>query len=287
MSEKAIFQPVLHHAEELGQSRPYDKTEAIGLFVAAIGAGLWTGLTVLAIGAGYYLYTEYSFWTAFFVLAVPAGVLLGSGYILVRGLHEQIDGLRSWREATSYAPPAPQLEAPQQGPPIVVKPYKGDPYVLGRGDEPLALPDGRQSGLRLNEPTIAAILKEVISHHDGLWSRKRLMSIRVQGKRITRTLYEDLTAKLANAGFLQERPIGGYKVPEDIRQYDDLVRYFPNLETGKAGRQAGRQEKGGDGANPPTGGGEIRNLAERRRQRFLECGCDISNYLERKGGGHG
>lgn len=281
MSNK-FTQPILHHAEELGQSRAYEQSEAVGLFVLAVLGGFWTGLTVLAIGAGYRLWTAYGFWTAFFVLAVPAGVLIGGGYVLVRGAHEQIDGLRSWREATSYAPPVPQADLPAlPAPPIVVKPYGGDPYVLGRG-EPLALPDGRQSGLRLNEPTIAAILKEVITHHDGLWSRERLMSIKVMGQRITRSFYEDLTAKLANAGFLQKRTQGGFRLPDDIQQFDDLAAYFPNLETRTAGRLAGRQEQGGAKANPPPRG-EVRNLAERRRQRFLQCDCDVANYLERKG----
>jgi hypothetical protein len=282
MSEQAIQ----HHAEELGQSRAYEKNEAVGLFVAAALAGLWAGLTVLGAGVGYRLYTAYGFWTTFFILALPAGVLVGGGVVLVRGLHEQIDGLRSWREAITYYPPMPQLEAPQPGPPIVVKPYGGAPYVLGRGDEPLALPDGRQSGLRLNEPTIAAILKEVITRHDGNWSRKRLMGIRVQGKRITRSFYEDLTAKLAHAGFLQERPVGGYKVPDDVQQYDDLVRYFPNLEGGKAGRQAGRQEQGGPLADPPPGRGY--NLVERHRlARLTDLDHSVRCYLEKKGGHHG
>jgi hypothetical protein len=284
MSTK-FSQPILHHAEELGQSRAYEKNEAIGLFVAAIGAGLWTGLTVLVAGAVCYLWNEHGFWTAFFVLAIPVGVLMGGGYVLVQGLHQQIDGLRTWREATSYAPPAPQLEAPQQGPPIVVKPYKGDPYVLGRDGQPLALPDGRQSGLRLNEPTIAAILKEVITHHDGQWSRDRLMSIRVKGQRITRRFYKELTAKLANAGFLQERTQGGFRLPDDIQQFDDLAAYFPNLGTRTAGRSAGRQEQGGIKGNPPPRGA-VTNLAERRRQRYLDCDCDVRSYLKMKGGGH-
>jgi hypothetical protein len=285
MSEN-ISQPILHRAseEKYGQSRPYQQTEAIGLFVLAVLAGLWIGLTVLAIGAGYRIYTVHGFWTAFFILAVPSGVLSGGGLVLAKGIREQLDGLRSYetREAESYAPPMPQLEASQPGPPIVVKPYGGDPYVLGRGNEPLALPDGRESGLRLNEPTIAAILKEVIARHDGNWSRKRLMSIRVQGKRITRSFYEDLTAKLAHAGFLQERPVGGYKVPDDIQQYDDLARYFPNLEGGKAGGKAGRQEQGGLLADPPPGRGY--NLAERHRlARLTELDHSVRCYLERKG----
>lgn len=47
MSEK-FTRAILHHAEEekYGQSRAYEQSEAVGLFVLAILTGLWAGLTV-------------------------------------------------------------------------------------------------------------------------------------------------------------------------------------------------------------------------------------------------
>jgi hypothetical protein len=273
-------QAIQHHAEELGQSRAYEKNEAVGLFVAAVLAGLWVGLTVLVVGVGYQAYTKYGFWTAFFILAVPAGVLVGGGVVLVRGLHEQIDGLRSWREATTYYPPmpeVPQLESPWR-PPIPHHSQEGTNYI-DMNERP-ALPDGRQTGLSLNEPTVAAILREIVTKHDGMWSRERLTAIKIGGERVTRKLYETLTHQLCNVGFLQERSCGGFRVADDI----ELETYFPSLNLSRqAGRQAGRPERGGPLADPPPGRGY--NLAERHRlARMEDLDHSVKCYLETKGG---
>jgi len=223
MSERAILQ----HAEEekYGQSRAYEQSEAIALFVLAILAGLWAGLTVLAIGAGYRLYVERGFWTCFFILAVPAGILVGGGVVLCKGISEQLDGLRTYetRKAQTYAPPqpeVPQLEAPWH-PPVPMTNREGT-TLLDMNERPM-LPDGRQRGLALNEPTISAILREIVTKHDGLWSRERLTAIKIGGERVTRNIYETLTHQLCQVGFLQERPRGGFKVADDI----ELETYFP------------------------------------------------------------
>lgn len=279
-------QSILHHAEEekYGQSRAYEQSEAVGLFVLAVLAGLWAGLTVLAIGAGYRIYTVHGFWTCFFILSVPAGVLLGGGLVLVKGIGEQLDGLRSYetRQAQTYAPPQPeaaQLPSPWR-PPVPVHRREGT-TLLDLNERP-ALPDGRQTGLSLNEPTVAAILREIVTKHDGLWSRERLTAIKIGGERVTRKLYEALTPQLCKVGFLQERPRGGFKVADEI----ELETYFPSLKLSRqAGRQAGGQERGGDGANPPTSRGY--NLAERHRlARMADLDYSVKCYLQGKGGGH-
>jgi hypothetical protein len=165
--------------------------------------------------------------------------------------------------------------------PIVVKPYGGEPYIL-QGEQRLALPDGRQTKLSLNQPTLAAVLQEVVQQHSGQWSRQRLMSLRIEGQRITRALYEEMTAALAGSGFLQPQANGGYALPPDVQQFEDVARYLPTLAGRTAGGRDGGKGGGESGGVPPSGVG---NLAERRRRAWLECGCDVESYfkLERWG----
>lgn len=275
-------QPILHHAEEFGQSRAYDKTEAVGLFVLAVLTGLWVGLSVMVVGAAYLLYTERGFWTAFFVLAGPAGVLAGGGAVLAKGIHEQLDGLRTWREATSYAPPQPQPQSEPVHPPILVKPYKGEPYALIEGAGRPALP-GREEALRITPTVVIEVLRASIEEYGGEWSRRKLMALRIQGQKVSRGVYEELTAWLARAGVLQQTRQGGFVLPPDVQDFDDLQTYFPNLSSweGRDGNREGR-ERGGDGDTQPASG-EVTTLAERRQREWLECGCDVVAYLERRG----
>jgi len=281
MSEKAIFQqPILHHAEEekYGQSRAYEQSEAVGLFVLAVLAGLWAGLTVLAVGAGYRLYVTRGFWLTFFVLSVPAGVLLGGSLVLIKGVSEQLDGLRSYetRKAQTYAPPQSEpLQLPH--PPIkVFPPGKREPYLLTEPDAP-----GRET-LRLTPPVIAEIVQGVVERYDGKWSRRKLTRLTVAGgQKVSRSVYETLTAWFCKSGVLEQTPQGGFElVTTDLGELRDV---FPGLPiAGRVGGEPGDRAGEGFRETQPTGGA-VSNLAERRRQRYLECNCSVENYLRRKG----
>lgn len=268
-----MSQNVLHRAEESGQSRE--------LTIREVGAyGVMSGLKGLILGlAGSTAFSVLRGLTGDLTLADVGLSLLGFGAMstawhLLADLDDLKDGLRSYRSIETYTPPAPepqQVGAPSS--PIVVKPYGGDPYVLN-GEERLALPDGRQTGLGLNPPTLAAVLQEVIKQHDGQWSRSRLMKLRINGQRVTRSLYEQLTDALAKSGFLQAQANGGYALPPDVREFEDVRRYLPSLGGREGGREGG---KGGpSGAIPPSRG--VGTLAERRKQQWLECGCDVELY---------
>lgn len=288
-------QPLLHHAEELGQGRAYTSEEVKALQRAAVLAGAWGAVTMLLLAVGYWMYAKLGFWGALFTLSPAIGFLVGAGIVLVKGFHEQLDGLRSWREAKTYAPPQsqPQLPAPSDSP-FIVHPYKGQPFILQRdGRSVPLLPDGRESKLALNPPTVRAILQEVIKQHGGQWSRDRLMRVQVNGERITRPFYQELTSILARAGFLQPRTQGGYELPPDVQTFEDVVKYIPTLDpdggntSRTVGRSDGGPEQGGVEDDPPPGRG-VGTLAERHRlARLVELDHSVKLYLERKGDDHG
>jgi hypothetical protein len=268
--------PILHWAEEYGQGRELTSNEVtawlrLSLFVFAAAAILalviinniraWMGLALT--------------WRS--VLSDPLSLAAVSACLtfLFKFIPFLVKALRSERRIETYAPPQPepaQLPSPWR-PPIPHHSQAGT-NLIDMNERP-ALPDGRETGLSLNEPTVAAILHEIVTKHDGLWSRERLTAIKIGGERVTRNIYETLTHQLCQSGFLQERPRGGFKIDDEI----ELETYFPSLQLSRqAGRQAGGPERGGDKVNPPPGRGVT--LAERRRQRFLECGCDVRDYLE-------
>jgi hypothetical protein len=271
-------QPILHQAEELGQSRAYTTAEVKALAMVVLLCAGWGAITTVLVAVGYWLYQKMG-WGILFPMALPVGFVIAGGIVLIKGVHEQLDGLRSWRKATSYVPIIPQPQGEAAHPPILVKPYGGSPYTLGPNGATALLPDGRK-GLELSPPTVSTILREIVTHHDGLWSRDRLMSIRVNGERVTRSLYEELTSALTRAGLLQQRPQGGYCLPQDIQTFDDLRRYLPGIDSRTAGGTAGGQEWGGESGIPPSDRGM--SLAERRAQMWKECDCDVVSYLERR-----
>jgi hypothetical protein len=266
-------QPILHQAEELGQSRPYTLDEVKALAAVVVLTGVWGAISTVIIAVCWWLYQKGG-WGLVLPMALPVGFVIAGGIVLIKGVHEQLDGLRSWRKATSYVPIVPQAQGEPPHPPILVNPYKGSPYVIGPNGATALLPDGRK-GLELNPPTVSTILREIVTHHDGLWSRDRLMSIRVNGERVTRSLYEELTNTLTRAGLLQQRPQGGFCLPPDIQTLDDLRQYLPGI-SGTAGGTAGGQEWGEENGLPPSG--REMSLADRRRQLWLECGRDVEWY---------
>ena len=275
MSENRI---VLHHAEELGQARAYTTEEAQALFRLATIIGLWVGTSALLLGLGYWMYDRWDFWTAFYVLSLPLGVLIGGGLVLAKGVHEQLDGLRSWREATTYAPPQPEPPTEPPHPPILVRPYQGQPYTIGNPQLP-----GREEALQLTPPVVAEILKASLEQYGGEWSRRKLMALKIQGQGVSRGLYEELTGWLTKTGFLQQTRQGGFTLPPDVREFDDLRAYFPSLPgLGGLGGMGGNREGWERGVSQvsQSAGGEVSSLAERRRQKWLELGCDVTAYLE-------
>lgn len=281
MSEQVI----LHELSEIGQSR---KEEPIELLVVACRTALRAlGTSVLwgsIVTGGRWLFGDNMTWWSVLVTYGAIGALR-FGLSIEDDLDEHQEGLRSEKSAKSYAPIAPKPQS-QKSPwrsPIPIT-GGGQQELLDMNDVP-QLPDGRNAQLTPTPESMAVILSEILDRHGGQWSRKRLMSIRVDGKRITRKLYERLTADLSKAGFLQERPTGGFELPTDVRGYTDLVRYFPSLPglegrnpDGTAGRQAGGLERGEVSANAPVARG-AGTLAEQRRQRWLECDKDVKLYL--------
>ena len=245
-------QPVLHRAEETGQSRELRTPEvgAVTLMSVVETVTLAVAVAVVAIVVQGRL--------TWGTLGVAVMVGVGAGglalYVnVIENFVELRDGLSSYRSVETYGPP---MAEPTPSGPIVVRPYGGDPYLLD-GEKRLALPDGRRTALGLNPPTLAAVLQEVITQHGGQWSRSRLMGIRVSGERVTRKLYKELTAALTASGFLLPRANGGYAVPPDVKEFEDVVRYLPDLAPG--GRE-GRRE---------GGKGEELTLAERRKREWL------------------
>jgi len=288
MEKEMADQSLLQKAEEHGQARELKAQE---VWAFALLAALKSVIMTAAIGliVGGLCWEALGARTTLLIVAIIGATQLG--FNLLADLDTLIDGLRSYRSAQTYTPPQAEPIPVVPPSPILVNPYKKSPYLLGRGDEETpALPDGRNTKLALNPPSVSAILKEVVKQHGGQWSRNRLMSIRVNGQRVTRSLYEELTDAFARAGFLQERPSGGFELPPDVQEFDDLYQYLPGLivreggnPTGRAGGKAGRQETGGQKAIPPDGraGG---TLAEQRRQKFLELNCDVVAYLDWRDG---
>jgi len=202
-------------------------------------------------------------------LALPAlaGLVAGSGAVLVIGGKEVIDGLRSWREAKTFAPGPglPQPGAETSHPPILIRAGDRTGY-LDQADEPLALPSPERARLELTPKTVSVILREIVERHGGQWSRARIMGVRVDGQSVPRRLYEQLTTTLLNAGILGERSQGGYEFSVDVKTLDDLAPFFPGLPglTGPAGGPVGGPERGGHLGDRAIGG------AERARRRWLE-----------------
>jgi len=220
----------------------------------------------------------------FYILALPAGVLVGGGAVLLYGAWEQLDGLRSWREATAYYPPQPeqaQLPSPWR-PPVPVKTREGT-TLLDMNEQPM-LPDP-QAARQITPPVVAEILRASIEEYNGKWSRRKLMRLRVLGQKVTRGMYEELTRALHQSGILRQNRQGGFELPHDVESFEDLQQYLPSLPgLGGMGGRTGRDGNGGGKqVSQSPSRGEIHNLAERRRQRFLECDCSVRDYLERKG----
>lgn len=274
-----VKQPILHKAEEHGQARE--------LTIREVGAYTFmSGLKGLILGlAGSTLYSVLRGVTGDLTMADVGLSWLGFGTIstawhLLADLDALTEGLKSWRSIETYAPPVPEVQQ-QANSPIVVKPYGGEPYILNGEKRSIALPDGRQ-GLALNPPTLEAVLKEVLQRHDGQWSRRRLMAIRVSGQRVTRALYEEMTDALTRAGFLQPQPNGGYALPGDVGSFADLQRYLPRLGGREGGREGGNPV-GKEALPGPPGEGEPLTLAERHRlERFNELDHGVRSHLNRE-----
>lgn len=274
MNEKLL----LHRAEERGQARKLENDEVLATaFMSLIEsialAGAASISAVVIKGAcGDDLVT----WgTA--GLAIGVGVVTGglSFFFNVAGnLAELRDGLVSWREAASYAPLPPKPQPQTGGPPVLVRPYKGDPYMLGSPELP-----GREDALQLTPPVVAEVLRASLEEYGGEWSRRKLMRLRIAGQKVSRGMYEELTGWLTRAGFLQQTRQGGFTLPPDIDEFEDLRRYFPNLPAlgGRGGSREGWEREGSQVSQSNSGG--VGTLAEQRRQRWLECDCDVRLYL--------
>lgn len=275
---------LLHHAEELGQARALTSEEVTAWLKLAAIMGVWGAAVGLLAFNGVWLWKghDLSLWTL--ALGAAGGWVVVSGVILAKGIGQLIYGLRSWRQAQTFAPSSTQPEGEPPHPPILVRPYKGEPYTIGQPERPL-LP-GRSQALEITPTVVAEVLKASLEQYGGEWSRRKLMRLRVAGNKVTRGMYEELTSWLSRAGVLLQTRQGGFMLPPDVSEFEDLAAYFPNLPglgnptgnwEGREGNWEGR-ERGGPVAPPLCG--EVGSLAERRRQKFVELGCDVVAYLE-------
>jgi hypothetical protein len=269
-------QPILHHAEELGQARQLTSDEVwawVRLSACVFGAACVLSLVIVN---NIRLFADMPLtWRSLLFDPLSLGALAASLAFLGNFVPFLVNSLRSERWVETYAPPQVEPQAETSHPPILVRPYKGDPYTVGQPEAP-ALP-GREP-LQLTPPVVAEILQAVVEQYGGEWSRRKLTRLRVDGQKVSRSVYEELTRWLHSAGVLLQTPQGGYNLPPDIEQFDDLRVYFPSLPTpGRAGRQPGDRANGGYSLPSPAGG-EVGSLAERRRQRWLECDCNVEAY---------
>lgn len=274
-------QAILHKAEEFGQSRPYTADEVKAVERAMIVAGIYGAIVAVAIAGAVLLYCEVGLGWTLVIMASPAGFLVGAGLVLAKGMSEQLDGLRSFRSIESYAPlqPEPQPEPPH--PPILVRPYGGESYVLGNPETP-SLP-GREEAAAITPYFVAGVLQAVLEEYGGEWSRRKLTALRIRGRKVTRGTWRELTNWLHQAGVLLQQPQGGYALPPDVSEFEDLRTYFPNLPgLGGLGGQLGGLDIGGSQAAHPQSG-KVETLAGKRRRRWIKCNCDTDLYL---GGNH-
>lgn len=275
-----MTQDLLHKAEEHGQARKLEPSEVLAFtLVSGLKSVGWAmaGNTVILGGRLIMLGEEVSLGS---IILTTAGVWAISFAVhLSQDLDTLIDGLRSWRSIETFTPPQfePERAAMPSSPIIVRSGNKVE--VLGRDPVP-QLPDGRQAGLGMNPESLSAILQEVITQHGGQWSRRRLMSLRIAGERVTRSLYEEMTDALTRAGFLLPQVNGGYALPDDVQEFDDLQAYLPSLPgLGRAGGMAGRRE-GPPGNEPIPPERVVGTLAERHRvTRFQELDHAVKLHL--------
>lgn len=286
-----MSEQILHEAQEIGQSRVETLPEIGVVFCRTALRALGTSVLWGSIITGCrWMFGDNMTWWSVLVTYGAIGAMR-FGLSIEDDLDQHQEGLRSEKSARDYAPSSakPQEQPSPWRPPIPVT--SGDQRGMLDMNEAPQLPDGRDAQLTPTPESMAVILAEVLDRHGGQWSRKRLMSIRVDGKRITRKLYEQLTSDLAKVGFLRERPTGGFELPTDVRGYADLVRYFPSLPRPEgagvpstparmAGWRAGGQEWGELQPSQSADRG-VGTLAERRKNRWLECGCDVRIYKRR------
>jgi hypothetical protein len=264
----------LHRAEEHGQSRELKTSEikATTLMAGIESAALATAAGIAVVTVQGVQGHDLSVWTALATSGVVGG--LSFYFHISKNFGELRDGLRVWRSVETFAP---QSEPQSQSihPPILVKPYKGEPYMLGQSERP-ALP-GREP-LQLTPPIVAELLQGVVEEYGGDWSRRKLTRLRVAGHKVSRGIYEELTGWLHKAGVLLQTPQGGYALPPDVQTFEDLRAYFPGLPIpGRAGGQVGGRERGASQLTQPDS--RAMSLVEKRRRRWLECGCDVERYL--------
>lgn len=274
MSEQAI----VHELSEIGQAR---REEPIELLVVACRTALRAlGTSVLwgsIVTGGRWLFGDNMTWWSVLVTYGAIGALR-FGLSIEDDLDDHQEGLRAEKSARSYAPIAPKSQ-PQMsnGPPVLVHPYKGDPYMLGQPEKP-TLP-GRQEALQITPPLVAEVLRASVEEYSGEWSRRKLMRLRIAGQKVSRGMYEELTAWLSRAGVLLQTRQGGYQLPPDVNDFEDLRQYFPNLPgLGGPGRNREGWERGGAQPTQPADGGVP--LAERHRmKRFQKLDHSVKLYL--------
>lgn len=273
-------QTLIHKAEEYGQSRAYTADEVKAVERAMVIAGVYGAGVAVAIAGGVLLYEKVGLGWTLAIMLPPAGFLIGAGSVLIKGINEQLDGLRTFRSIETYTPPIPELQPEPPHPPVLVRPYGGESYVLDNPDRP-ALP-GREEAMAITPNFVASVLQAVIEEYGGEWSRRKLTALRIGGRKVTRGTWRELTNWLHQAGILLQQPQGGYTLPPDVSEFEDLRLYFPNLPgLGGLGGQPGGLDTGAAQVAHPQDG-EVLTLAERRRRLWLECNCDVNLYQTKK-----
>jgi hypothetical protein len=279
MSEKTG--PVLHWAEEYGQSRELTSNEVVAwlrLSFTVFGAAF-----IVAVVAINYIRNWAGLalsWRSVVFDPLSLAALLASIAFLLNFIPFLVNSLRSERRAESYAPPQPEVpQLPSPWRPPLPAHHRGGTTMIDMNERPM-LPDPR-AARQITPPVVAEVLRASIEEYGGQWSRRKLMRLRVLGQKVSRGMYEELTSALHQCGLLQQTRQGGFELPHDVETFEDLADYLPSLPgLGGMGGKTGGLGTGGDSDRPTFPAGET--LAEKRRKRWLECDCDVKSYLKGK-----
>lgn len=275
MSENQLL---LHRAEEVGQARALTNEEAMTWVKLAGVVGTFWGMPLgVMVTTAILLVKEESILSPWLGLGAVAGWLVTSGAVLMNGMAPNLfDRLASWREAETYAPVMPEPQ-PRWRPPVPVV-RKGEVQALLDMNEKPGLPEPEPM---LTPQRVLEILQASVEN-DGSFSRRTITNVKLSdGLKVTRGMWREMSAWLHKAGILRQDGRGSYCLPHQVRSLDDLLIQLPGLAQlgGPDGQRTGL-DTGGDQSDRSESG-EVGTLADRRKQQWLECGCDVELY---KGG---
>lgn len=261
---------LLHKGEEYSQSRKLETSEVFAFLLLGFFKALAVTLlvnVVVCVG-GHFLGEP--------VTTMGMFITMGGCFSVSFAIHllgdfdTLVDGLRSWRLIETFAPA--ESKTSQWRPPIPVI-RRDEVQLLDMNDRP-ALPQPEDEPM-LTPQRVLEILGASIENN-GSFSRRTITGLRLSdGSHVTRGMWREMSAWLHHVGVLRQDQRGSYCLPHQISTIDDVII---QLQLGGLGGQ--RTGLDTSTAQPAqTAGREMGGLAERRRQRWLECDCSAEIYL--------